>query len=847
MKKVCLVFSCLWLCFMSSQLSAQASLNCQATQVILDPWAGPTSIDPMDVYLSSNDVDLQTLLVNGQAADTFDCNDLGIQNVVLSGLDTLTGSMISCTTSVTVMDVTAPLTFCQNVAVYLNATGVATVSAAEIDAGSFDNCFIINLEIDGQFSKTYTCSNLGANPATLTATDAAFNSSNCMANVTVLDSLSPIAVCQNLQFNLDSNNQMITVDASFLDGGSSDNCSVDNFLINGQASQTYSIQDTGVNFATLTVLDASGNTSSCTAQINIGYASPNLSGTVVEDVDSNCTLTSGDLGLEQILIRFTRQADGLQYYTSTDSMGYYEVALDSGSYVAEIIYNSNHWTPCSNTQHIYFDGNSSVQNVDWFFEIDATCPSLQVDILSGNLRENISSYYYVQYENTGTADADSVCIDVMLDPFVNFLGSATPHDTLGNNTYRFYIGTVAANSSGYLYLSIIIDQAAFLGQIHCSEAHIYPQLACTAPIWNGAVLDAEAVCQSDTVLFSIINTSTVGMSASLNYYIYEDSSLISMGTYMLGANQSMQIPQAAVVGKSYRIVVEQEAGYPAVLGDPTTTVFIENCNSAPTNTISRGFALQFSNGNSSPFVGVDCAPNIASYDPNDKAAQPVGYGSAHYIEATTNLDYRIRFQNTGTDTAFDVYVLDTISPYLDLGTLDMGASSHNYTWSIVGGNVLRVDFPNIMLPDSNVNEPLSNGFFSYRIQQQPQNPIGTVIENTAAIYFDLNPPVITNTTFHTIGEEFVEVISSYEAVEAEVTQVLVYPNPFKDQLTFELKDGVIRDLELLLFDTQGRQIRSIRARRSQLLMQRSTLNSGLYFYQLQADGELIDSGKLIAH
>lgn len=847
MKKLCLVFSCLWLCFMGAQLSAQASLNCQATQVILDPWTGPTSIDPMDVYLSSNDVDLQTLLVNGQAADTFDCNDLGLQNVVLSGLDTLSGLMISCTTSVTVMDVTAPFAFCQNTSVYLDATGVATVSANEIDTMSFDNCMITMLEIDGQFSKTYTCSNIGANPATLTVTDMAFNSSNCIANVTVIDSIGPVVNCQNLQFNLDSNNQMVTVNASFLDAGSSDNCGIGSFLINGQASQTYSIQDTGVNFVTLAVLDLSGNISSCIAQINIGYASPNLSGTVVEDVDSNCTLTSADIGLEQILIRFTRQADGLQYYTSTDTTGYYEVALDSGYYIAEVIYNSNHWTACSDTQHIYFDGNTSIQNVDWFFEIEATCPSLQVDILSGILRENMSSYYYVQYENTGTADADSVYIDIVLDPFVNFLGSATPHDTLANNTYRFYVGTVAANSSAYLYLAIIVDQAAFLGQTHCSEAYIYPQLACTAPIWNGAILDAEAVCQSDTVLFSIINTTAVGMSTSLNYYIYEDSSLITMGTYMLGANQTMQIPQAAVVGKSYRIVVEQEAGYPAVLGDPTTTIFIENCNSAPISTVSRGFGLQFSNGNSSPFVAVDCAPNIASYDPNDKSAQPAGYGSAHYIEATTNLNYRIRFQNTGTDTAFQVYVLDTISPYLDLGTLDMGASSHAYTWSIVNGNVLRVDFPNIMLPDSNVNEPLSNGFFSYQIQQQSQNPIGTVIENTAAIYFDLNPPVITNTTFHTIGEEFVEVISSYDAVEAQTTQVVVYPNPFKDQVIFELEDGVVRELELLLFDAQGRQIRSVRAHGSQLLMQRHELNTGLYFYQLKADGDLMDSGKLIAH
>ena len=60
-----------------------------------------------------------------------------------------------------------------------------------------------------------------------------------------------------------------------------------------------------------------------------------------------------------------------------------------------------------------------------------------------------------------------------------------------------------------------------------------------------------------------------------------------------------------------------------------------------------------------------------------------------------------------------------------------------------------------MLPDSNVNEPASHGFIKFRIQQKASNPTGARIENTAAIYFDYNAPVLTNTTWHTIGNDFI--------------------------------------------------------------------------------------------
>ncbi|WP_221405398.1 DUF7619 domain-containing protein, partial [Flexibacter flexilis] len=131
-----------------------------------------------------------------------------------------------------------------------------------------------------------------------------------------------------------------------------------------------------------------------------------------------------------------------------------------------------------------------------------------------------------------------------------------------------------------------------------------------------------------------------------------------------------------------------------------------------------------------------------SFDPNDKQAREAI--SPAQIAAGEYIDYTIRFQNTGTDTAFTVVIADTLESNLQANTLEMVASSHNVRTSMKG-NVVYFEHLNILLPDSNVNEKASHGFVSFRIKPQTNLALGTNISNKAAIYFDYNAPVITNT------------------------------------------------------------------------------------------------------
>lgn len=138
-----------------------------------------------------------------------------------------------------------------------------------------------------------------------------------------------------------------------------------------------------------------------------------------------------------------------------------------------------------------------------------------------------------------------------------------------------------------------------------------------------------------------------------------------------------------------------------------------------------------------------------AYDPNDKQATP--QLSPSQVANGEFIDYTIRFQNTGTDTAFTVVISDTLNDDLQAGTLEMIASSHNCK-TTVKDNVIFFEFLNILLPDSNTNEPLSHGFVSFKIKPQPSVAVNTTIPNRAAIYFDYNAPVITNTATTLIKE-----------------------------------------------------------------------------------------------
>lgn len=159
---------------------------------------------------------------------------------------------------------------------------------------------------------------------------------------------------------------------------------------------------------------------------------------------------------------------------------------------------------------------------------------------------------------------------------------------------------------------------------------------------------------------------------------------------------------------------------------------------------------------------------IGSYDPNDKTCYPA---NAELLPLTANeLTYRIRFQNTGNDTAFWVVVRDTLPEELDLRSFEMLEASHDYTLEIKDNRILVWTFADILLPDSLTNPVGSNGHIFFKIQTHDSLAHGTFVQNRVGIYFDYNPVVLTNQTENQIQRGLVEESTELEFCAGELWQ-----------------------------------------------------------------------------
>lgn len=234
---------------------------------------------------------------------------------------------------------------------------------------------------------------------------------------------------------------------------------------------------------------------------------------------------------------------------------------------------------------------------------------------------------------------------------------------------------------------------------------------------------------------------------------------------------------------------------------------------------------------------------VGSFDPNDKLVYPEGSGTQGYIGfGEVELDYTIRFQNTGTDTAFTVVIKDTLDADLNLATIKLLSSSHPVAFSLENSNMLKFTFCNILLPDSNVNQMGSNGFVKYAIKTKSGLIKGTQITNDAYIYFDFNQPVATNTTLNTVG-----VPLGIPEIETVSSASNIFPNPMNISATIKIASGNnITTANLKIYDILGNLVFSQKGiNTNEILIYRGNLKQGIYFFKIANDNKIFGTGKFV--
>ena len=317
--------------------------------------------------------------------------------------------------------------------------------------------------------------------------------------------------------------------------------------------------------------------------------------------------------------------------------------------------------------------------------------------------------------------------------------------------------------------------------------------------------------------------------------------LRSSQTYNAGQSRTFSFKPN---GRTYRLQAEQERGYPT---NQLVAISIEGCGQNVSGGVSTGFVLQLPEADGDPFVDIDCQTIVSSLETNTKLASPVGYQRERLIEPNTDLEYMIRFQNVGTDTAFNIIIRDTLSALLEPSSIEFGASSYPYKAELIESNVLKFTFSNVRLADSFTNVAASQGFVKFRVHQKPNLTLGSIILNKAAIYFDYNAPIITSRTSHTVGKNFL-ISATIESPKANGIPIKVYPNPFTEMAIFEMDD--VNPLLYLsgfkLYDATGRLMRSEKFEGKVFNFERKDLARGLYFFTIENNGKQ-GSGKLMIH
>lgn len=223
----------------------------------------------------------------------------------------------------------------------------------------------------------------------------------------------------------------------------------------------------------------------------------------------------------------------------------------------------------------------------------------------------------------------------------------------------------------------------------------------------------------------------------------------------------------------------------------------------------------------------DCQPNIGSFDPNDIRAfvnDTIWEGD---ISPNTDIEYQVRFENTGTDTAFNIVIIDTLPPTLDPGTLRMGTASHPCSWEITEGQLLKIKFADIHLPHSSINPEGSQGFVQFRLSQKKNLPGGTKILSRAAIFFDFNEAIVTN-----LHELVVKLSTGVKETGQNNFPVSVYPNPSHDGRVWIEAGDLSKPLSLVqVFDLRGVLVKSLKANQFQSSIELPE-TPGLYFFKI---------------
>lgn len=337
-----------------------------------------------------------------------------------------------------------------------------------------------------------------------------------------------------------------------------------------------------------------------------------------------------------------------------------------------------------------------------------------------------------------------------------------------------------------------------------TSAYLIPWVNAPRPgvVWNNYIAysnNSNQPVSSGTVTFTkdpavtITNVSQTGVSNNATGFTYNFTNLAPYETRYI--NVEMLVPSIPTVSLGQLL------------------------NSSVSITMPSGDIYPYNNSSSLS------REIVGSFDPND-ITEHHGERILHSSFTSNDyLTYTIRFENTGTAEAINIKVVDALDNKLDPATIRMIDSSAPYTLERIGGN-LTWKFNAVNLPPSVPNTLIGKGFVTFQIKPKPSYAVGDVIPNSASIYFDTNPAIVTN-TFNT---RFVNTLANEDFVFGNFSY---YPNPVKNSLKIS-NDSLIDEVSMV--SILGQQVLKHKVNDLQAEIDMSPLSNGVYFVKVSSAG-----------
>ena len=437
--------------------------------------------------------------------------------------------------------------------------------------------------------------------------------------------------------------------------------------------------------------------------------------------------------------------------------------------------------------------------------------------LGNQCRNNIQLVAFLDANNNGVKD------------------TGEPNFTNGNLVYQVNntgdtTTATASNGVFYLFPEVDLDSYDFNYEIYSELAGYYATpISFDDVIYSDTGANVYYIPIINTTPYNDVEVSIVGTNqptAGFTYqnkiYYTNNGIAAASGTLTFEKDAALTVTGISVAGTvntptgftyDYTDIMPAETriitismSVPAI---PTVTIgdLVTNMASITATTVDANM-----NNNLASLT----RPIVASYDPNDKNeahGKNIEIGS---FSSDDYLYYTIRFQNTGTTNATFVRLEDVLDAQVDPESLRMISASHTYTLERVN-NELMWKFDNIQLVPKLVNENASIGFVHFKIKPNAGYTVGTVIPNTAEIYFDFNPAIVTN-TFETV---FVENLSTADFTYSDL---VLFPNPAKDLIQIQLKNSSDSIKGMIIYDVLGKVFYS----KQNMNMEQTTIDISRY-------------------